>query len=229
MIEKVAAVSFTGSGSGIQLFSVDLGAEGSFKLIRAMTFFGVDTDFSITWGFSAAPDGGMTTVGVNAPNYSNTIENNVLIKVVDENSMVGTNHRYMLFSLSLDSSDQVGIYIAYYSFEGFTNPNVSIQSGTIAPNSFEVINYATSPQLQVVKSIWLSAPLEVSPPVFGNVFIAQVPAVGSGAYIGSVNLQGSCASAVYGLWLPNNNLSLQISNDSASPAGLTYYVTSIGR
>lgn len=234
MIEQVAAVSFTASSSGAENFSIDLGAEGSFKLINAMTFFALNTDATVIWGFSPTPDGlsDVTVVGVNAPGYTNVIDNNELATVIDNQSMTGTIHRYLRFSITQDAGDQFNVYVTYYSFAGFTNPPISILSGSITPNNFALINYATSPHLQVVKSIWISAPMGITTPVQGDVFITQTPAIGSGAYLGTNRLTGSCANAVSGslsFWIPSTAISAQILNVDGSGGAMTYYVTSVGR
>lgn len=227
MIEKIQIINFEQSTGTAENFSISLGNEGSFKLIRSMIITSDTESSTVVWGFSATPDGvdDVDIVGVNGLN--GPLWAGVPNSVIDNTSMTGTTHAYMRFSVTHAIGAVLELVITYYSFEGLTSPTTSIVTGSIDAANSATITYGTSPQLEIIKSLW------VSPSLTGVVTgsIQLVNASGQ-SNVNLINLNNRCANAIpssFGIWIPDNTTSILIGNADTSTSAMTYYLTGIGR
>jgi len=227
MIEKIQIANFLQTVFSAQNFSINIGNEGSFKLIRSII---VNTDAgsaSFVWGFSASSDGTETidvagVNGVNGPVTANTPTN-----IVDDTSMIGTNHAYAIFTVTQQIESTLDVIISYYSFQGLTPPSTNILNGTIAVSASQPIQYGTTPKLEVVKSLWIS-------PALGGAVSGTVELVSESGQssVSIINLNNKCGNMIpssYGIWLPDNTQRIIIENSDSSNTPMTYYFTGIGR
>jgi len=225
MIEQIQIADFTLS-STTQVFSINLQNEGAFKLIRGMTFYVANAGVTLSWGFSATSSAVTTVVGVNAPGVSPSFPGLVTSKVVTNDSMVGTTNAYLCFSITGTVGNTVQVVVTYYDFNGFANPTHSLLSGNVAISGSASLVYGTTPKLEVIKSLWLSAPEGQTI----NYEIAIVAGINSRVAEGTiVSSSSNVLPASLGIWLPNNTYSISVINMGTSTAAVNYYLTGIGR